>query len=232
MRRVTGIAGVTLLLTLTSCLTVNVFVEFPEEQVRRAAQEIEGEVGGAAAETPSEPAEGSSSVWPRLPGIRFAFGATQAWAQGSVNIDLKKSSPELKRLIASRVKRATDVYELLGRGVVAEGSDGTLVYKSGFEKMPPPVQEPVKKIAEAENLDRRGIYKEIARLNDIDQEMIGKVGEIFAEQRRLYLKPGMFFADKKGQWVEVTERMYRDSLKQRGVEAGKDGDEKILNQGG
>lgn len=179
--------------TLTACITVNIY--FPAPEVRRAAEEIVEETwGDAAANAPtpgSEPAATQSS-WADL------LGPARAAAQEA---DINVSTAAIRALKDAMRTRAAQLKPFLSAGQVGIGSDGLLVVRS-LAGVPLNTQATIRRLVEAENSDRRSLYREIAKANKFGDERIPDIQRIFAETWIQKAEPGWWIQQPGGQWVQ------------------------------
>lgn len=180
--------------TLAACITVNIY--FPAPEVRRAAEEIVDETwGNAAAVRPtpgSAPAATQSSWLDRL-------GRQRAEAQQQADINI--STAAIRALKESMRQRAVQLKPFLNAGQVGIGNDGLLVVRS-LEGLPLNTQATVRRLVEAENADRRSLYREIAKANKFGDERIPDIQKIFAETWIQKAEPGWWIQQPNGQWTK------------------------------
>jgi uncharacterized protein YdbL (DUF1318 family) len=178
-------------MTLAACITVNIY--FPAPEVRRAAEEIVEETWGdaaAARPTPgSAPAETQSS-W------RDVLAPARAYGQEA---DINVSTPAIRALKESMRVRATQLKPFLSAGQVGIGSDGLLVVRN-LDGVPLNTQATIRRLLEAENRDRRSLYREIAKANNFGDERIPDIQRIFAETWIQKAEPGWWIQQPGGQW--------------------------------
>jgi uncharacterized protein YdbL (DUF1318 family) len=181
-----SIAAVASAAALNACITVNIY--FPAPEVRRAAEEIVEETwGSGAGARPTAAGESRSSWLDRL-------GPAAARAQEA---DVNVSTAAIRALKESMKKRAEELKPFLNAGNVGIGADGLLVVR-GLEGVPLRDQATIRRLVEAENRDRKSLYKEIAKANDFGDERVPDIQRIFAET----------WIDKaeKGWWVQKGDK--------------------------
>jgi len=214
---------------LTNCLTVNITVNFPEAEVENAADRMNRDIRGdifsgeneatAPAEAPAAP-EGSS--WLRLPDpfalarLRVSFGMPAAHAQDE-KIDLKTTNPIIRKIKEQRAARAKQINQFLSNGSVGEGNDGYLKEGPKIDALDLMQLAKVRQILKAENDDRKALYNEFAKINDLPVE---KVAKTFADSNQKWLLAGQYYQNQDKKWVEKTkeqEEKDRKELKAKGL---------------
>lgn len=172
-------------LALSACITVNIY--FPAPEVRRAAEEIVEETWGASpGARPTAAANGGSRL--------NRIGPAPAHAQEA---DINVSTAAIRALKESMRKRAEELKPFLNAGNVGIAADGSLVVRS-LEGVPLRDQATIRRLVDAENRDRKSLYKEIARANNFGEERVADIQRIFAET----------WIDKaeKGWWVQKGDK--------------------------
>ena len=175
--------GVVLCFTLVSCAMVNVYITFPEEQIREAAEEIEGEIEG-------EPA-GDTSY------LQFIYGKV-LYAE-EITPEIKTDSPVIRQAKGKRKSWRKKIDEFKRKGYIGESNR----YSVEILRLPedPEVAREVKEIVRKENRERDVIIKELVRINNARLQE-GKFREIFAEVKRKYAKKGEWIQLPSGKWVQ------------------------------
>lgn len=170
MRRL-GRAGVTVLVILTACVTVNIY--FPAPEVRKAAEEIVVETWGdeRSDAAPARKDDGDESSW-----LDHLGPATAHAADPDVNV----STAAIRALKASMAARAGELKPFLRAGAVGIGRDGMLVVRDA-EGVSLKDRATVRRLVDAENRDRASLYREIAKANDYGEERVPDIQRIFAE---------------------------------------------------
>lgn len=187
------ICGIAAALTFAACITVNIY--FPAPEVRRAAEEIVDETWGnaaAAQPTPTGEARGSQSSW------REVLAPARADAQEA---DINVSTAAIRALKDSMRVRAGQLKPFMSAGNVGIGSDGLLVVRN-LEGVPLNTQATIRRLVEAENRDRRSLYKEIAKANDFGDERVADIQRIFAETWIDKAEAGWWTQQPNGQWIQ------------------------------
>jgi uncharacterized protein YdbL (DUF1318 family) len=179
--------------TLSACITVNIY--FPAPEVRRAAEEIVEETwGGTAATqpTPESAPAATQSSWLEI------LRPRRAEAQEA---DINVSTAAIRALKDSMRTRAAQLKPFLSAGQVGIGSDGLLVVRN-LDGVPLNTQATIRRLVEAENRDRRSLYREIAKANKFGDERIPDIQRIFAETWIEKAEPGWWVQQANGQWMQ------------------------------
>ena len=193
MRGRNMLCGLGIATTMAACITVNIY--FPAPEVRRAAEEIVDETWGAAAApqpTPGSAPAATQSSW--LDVLQPARAAAQ---EADINI----STAAIRALKDSMRDRAPQLKPYLSAGQVGIGNDGLLVVRS-LDGVPLNTQATIRRLVEAENRDRRSLYKEIAKANKFGDDRIPDIQRIFAETWIQKAEPGWWVQQANGQWVK------------------------------
>ena len=162
-------------LALGACVTINIY--FPAEKVEAVAGEIVRDIRGEGEEETGKPAgPDSSSLWKNT---FFAFLPATAWAQ-----DVTEVSNATIRALKERMKaRFAEMRPYYQKGALVEKPDG-YVGVGPTEGLSLKQKRDVKVLSDAENQDRRRLYREVARALNINESEIGRVAEIFAAEWR------------------------------------------------
>jgi uncharacterized protein YdbL (DUF1318 family) len=173
-----------------ACVTVNIY--FPAGEIQKAAEEIVDEA------RPQQPARKDSSLH-RLPGwlIRWVsfFGPKAAFAQVDVDI----STPAIRALRDSIAGRFDSLKGYYSRGALGETNGGYVEIRdqSGLNLKE---KAELRKLADAENKDRKALYSEILRANKLEASFLPEVEKIFAKSWRNKVIPGSWVQQDDGKW--------------------------------
>ncbi len=186
-----------------SCVSLTVNVYFPESEIEQAAEEIEERVRSG------QGVEGLDNSYAPVPPrikryLAFSFESLHAYAADDININI--NTPVVKSIIKSRTKRFKELVPQLDSGVFGEGFEGYLVLRNK-EGLNLKQMTEFKKIILEENADREKLYIEILRANNLgrDEEMVKRVGKLFAEAIQKKMKKGRWFQKDKDTWVQKKE---------------------------
>lgn len=191
MKTITRGFSLLLVLTVISCVTINIY--FPAEELRGAADKIVNEVWGPQTETekvapPAEKAPGSS--------LYRLLQPASAYAAQDINV----STPAIRSIKESIKNRAEQLIEFLNAGNIGISADGLLKVRSN-EGLSLKQNGQINKLVGAENQDRMRLYQEIASANGFPDKA-GEVQGIFAESWRNQAKPGWYLEKSDGSWSQ------------------------------
>jgi uncharacterized protein YdbL (DUF1318 family) len=177
---------------LVSCVTVNIY--FPAAAIQKAADEIVEDVRRAPPQSPEAKPDKTSrldGVWP------VGFGPAPAHAA----VDLDVSTPAIRGLRASMASRFPQLRPLYDKGAIGEANDGLVAARDtgalGLRE-----RADLNRLVDQENTDRRALYGEIIRANNLDPGTLGEVQRLFANSWRTKSAPGWWIQRDDGQWVK------------------------------
>jgi len=182
-----------LVVFVAGCAMVNVYITFPEEKIKQAAEEIEGEIEGDIQEDISFQGETAGKVchggwkWTNL-----------AYAE-EISSDIKTSSPVIKDAVKRRRSWAGKLQQFKGKGYVGESNH----YTVEIRKLPRSTTESneIKEIVKKENRERNIIIKELVEINNAKLQE-DKFREIFAGARIKRAKKGEWIQLPNGNWIQ------------------------------
>jgi uncharacterized protein YdbL (DUF1318 family) len=105
------------------------------------------------------------------------MGPATAWAQDVTEVS-NATIRGLKERMKARYRQMKPYYD---KGLIKEGSDG-YVSTGDLGSLDLRQKRDVKSLVDAENQDRRALYKEVAKALEIDPSQIDRVGKIFAKE--------------------------------------------------
>jgi len=182
-----------IILGLLSCVTVNIY--FPAEEVRRTAEEIVGDV-----RQQSEKVEPQSSLFQGegslIGSLRGSLGVGIAYAQSETTV-----SNAAIRAIKARLKaRDAELAPFFDQGIIGESNKGYVEILS-FGKLDMKSKAAAKRLVDAENGDRRALYKEIARALNVDPSQLDRIEGIFASEWQQFARSGWYVQKANGKWI-------------------------------
>ena len=180
-----------------SCAVITVNVYFPTEAVEEAAEKIIDEIqGGEDMQSTADNSDQQSFFQKSVP-FNF-FESSTVYAD---EIDLNLTTPAIRKLVDSMKARNNEIMHFKDKGTIGETNSGILAIRKmdglGGEEI-----RTVKRLLRAENNDREALYKELAAANKIDPADIDKVKSIFAKTLKSKAKPGHWYHDEKGNWMQ------------------------------
>ncbi len=177
-----------------ACVTVNLY--FPTAEVQKAADQIVEEVREGK-EPPS--AGGGASLLRRAESWLAWIGPTEARAQDR-KADLEVSTPAIRALKQRMKERFAQLLPLLRSGSIGESNMG-LVEARDTQTLALADRARVKRLVDAENIDRMELYREIARANNFPMEQVETIQKLFANSWRSQAEPGTWIQDDQGGWA-------------------------------
>ena len=183
-------------IVLVSCANITINVYFPAESVQQAADVIEDKVRGEVLET--APSEEAPAPQAKASGGWLDRLCPPAYAQ---EVDLNINTPEIQKITEARKERFPKIDALLTKGVVGEGNDGLLKDRD-LRSLPLKEVAEARKLINAENADRQKLYQAIAAANDIAEDKVADIGKNFAKKIPEKLRPGQYYQNEEGAWVE------------------------------
>jgi len=177
-------ASVLAVLTVISCITVNIY--FPEAAVQKTAEEIVNEVRDK--EPKDEARQTRSFVW-----------VPAAFAQQETTV----STPGIRAIKESLKKRFPDLVPLFDGGRIGESREGLIDVRdeTGLSLAD---KASLRKLAKDENADRRSLYAEVAKAMGIDAGQIPKIQKIFAGMWIKDARTGWWIQNADGAWARKT----------------------------
>ncbi len=184
-----------LIVGLFACVTINIY--FPAEQVKKAAEQIVGDIRSQARPTPSG-TQGDSSQSGAL-SIRPVV--TVRLAVASAQQEISTSNATI-RTIKSRIKaRESQLAAYFNQGVIGEGRDG-LVQILHPKSLSMKQRAAVQRLVKAENSDRAQLYREVAKALNVTGSEVPRIGKIFAEQWQKTSRKGWWIQKADGTWMQ------------------------------
>lgn len=185
-----------LMILLVSCVTVNIY--FPAAAIQKAADQIVDDVRKAPEQKPEQKPEPGPDKSSLLDLIRVvSLGAAEADAAVDINV----STPAIRALKASMANRFPQLQPLYGKGAVGETNTGLVVVRdTGALSLKEKAD--VNRLVDEENRDRRALYGEIIKANQLDPSQAGEVQKLFANSWRGKSSPGWWIQQDGGQWVK------------------------------
>jgi hypothetical protein len=141
-------------------------------------EDIRGNEGEISPEpTDQTPSKKDSEPLSHLFRLLDIIGPKSAIAQEVTEV----SNATIRALKEKMRKRYPEMKSFFAQGVIKEGDNGYVV-EGDVKKVDLKTRSLVKKLMNAENGDRKKLYKEVAAALKIDSSQIGQVEEIFAKQ--------------------------------------------------
>ena len=193
MKTIARSLSLLLMLTVISCVTINIY--FPAEELRGAADKIVNEVWGDG------PQNGTEKVVPQAPespgsSLLRLFLPVSAYAAQDINV----STPAIRTIKDSIKQRSGSLIPFLSSGTVGLSHDGLLKVRSS-KGLSLKEKGQVNKLVKAENQDRKRLYQEIAVANKFPDK-VGEIQSIFADSWRNQAQKGWYIENPDGSWQQ------------------------------
>lgn len=191
-----------LLALLTGCVTINVY--FPAAAAEQAADRIIRDVYGVPPEdgdkpqSPPAPRNDSRYQQPRPVWVALLeWSVTPAQAAADINVQ----SPAINRLRTLMKVRHRQLLPFYEQGAVGIAADGELRIRDMnlVSRLPDRVR--LKQLVEQENLNRKELYAEIARVNG-HPEWQDEIRATFARRWIENAPAGWWYQDSSGNWKQ------------------------------
>ncbi len=185
---------------LVSCVTVNIY--FPAAAIQKAADQIVEDVRKTPEEKP-QPTPEQTPEQKKDKGSRLlqrwliGLGPTAAYAAVDVNV----STPAIRAVRASMTSRFPQLQPFYGKGAVGETNNGYLALRD-TAALSLKERADLTRLVEQENADRRTLYTEIIRANNLAANSLPEVEKLFANSWRDKSSPGWWIQQDGGQWVK------------------------------
>jgi len=173
-------------LFFAGCAMVTIYVTFPEEKIKKAAEDIEKMM-----ESQSE------NILYQL----CTFFISPVFAQeNSASSSIKTDSPKIKEAINQIKSWSDELASYKKDGYIGETND----YQVAIINQPkdPELSKKVKEIVQKENQQRNIILEELFRLNNVSPDQRKTFREIFAKTRQKNAKPGEYIQNPDGTWTQ------------------------------
>jgi len=107
--------------------------------------------------------------------------------------DIKEMTPEVKAALDNRRNRFDSLRQFKTKGLIGENNRGYVeVLQDNSE---------AKSLAEAENKDRKFIYQTIVKQNNLPENALATIEEVFAQVQRDKASQGDKIQQPNGQWI-------------------------------
>ncbi|SMC24186.1 Uncharacterized conserved protein YdbL, DUF1318 family [Desulfacinum hydrothermale DSM 13146] len=181
-----------LVFLLTSCVTINIY--FPAEEVRKAAEDIVGDIRKEGASQPQEAPTGTpQSFLPRL--WRFCSVVPSAYAAQEVQVS-NAAIRQLKNRLSRLDSQAAPYFD---KGILGEGADGYVVLLHP-KSLSMKDRAKVSRLVQSINADRKALYAEVARALKVEKSQIPRIAQVFAEQWEKTARAGWWIQNPNGSW--------------------------------
>jgi uncharacterized protein YdbL (DUF1318 family) len=200
MMKALKLAAASALLSLSACVTINVY--FPAAEAQEAAREFVEKVIG---EDTTKPAQQGFENGARQPGGMAALGGAvleflipSAQAQEA---DINIRTPAIQAIQARMADRfQSQLAPHFDSGALGLNRDGTIAIRDA-SKVPLRDRAALNQAVADDNRDRNAVYREIAVANG-HPEWEAQIRETFARQWIASARSGWHYQDSGGGWVQ------------------------------
>lgn len=174
-----------------ACVTVNIY--FPAAELQQAADEIVDEVHQG-------PSGDKGSFLPRTPWWLLRFASSLRPAVAFAQVDIEISTPAIRKLKDSLAARFASLEGFYSKGVLGENRNGYVEIRdeSGLNLKD---KASLRRLVEAENKDRKALYLEILKANNLETRFLPDVEKLFANSWRKKAVRGSWIQRDDGTWA-------------------------------
>lgn len=190
---------------LSSCMTLNVNVNFPESAVQQATDSYVQDLykqkeKGKPAKQESVP-ESEPSKTPQTKSSVFELQVVSSvWAADN-SPQMHMDSPKAKKITERLAKNVNEILIHKKSGVLGETNDGKVLVKAP-DKLKKMLQMKVEKLVEEENAARAELYDEILSANQFAQSHLINIKKSFAHSFQVKSPAGTWIQDEEGNWTQ------------------------------
>jgi uncharacterized protein YdbL (DUF1318 family) len=196
--RLPGLGLVALAGFLAACVPVTVNINFPQEKLEGAADQVEDMVRSPENPKPQPPKKGpQSGLADRLLAAVAPGDASAQTRNVSAVPEIRVRTPELMKAIESRRARFPQIRRWKEPGCIGETNQGLLEVRPGQG-----CTSEVTALVAAENADRIYIYDTLMQQNNIPASDAARVRAAFAKARLERARPGDWIQTDAGQWIK------------------------------
>jgi uncharacterized protein YdbL (DUF1318 family) len=155
-------------------------------------------------------ADGLLSLFrPRLAHAEEEKKAGEKESKEKKAIKLEISTPVIDRIRETLKKRYAKLLPFYEKGAIGEGKDG-YVARRETEKLGLKEKRDIQLYVDEENKDRKNLYTELARENNIEVSKIGDIAALFGAEWQKKSKPGWWIETEKGKWEKKRQEKRED----------------------
>ena len=202
LNRATSAFLISMLLTLTACVTINVY--FPASQAEAAAERIVDEILGE----PDANGKKSEADDNQDASINFQQ-ADQLFARvarffisdaHAAQPDFSVNTPEIRRLQSAMAKRHQKLAGFYSKGAIGFSSNGQVAWRDN-KVVSIKERGTLNSLLKAENKDRNNLYRAIANANG-HPEWEADVRAVFAKKWIQKARKGWWYQTNGGSWKQ------------------------------
>ncbi len=197
MKRACLLLGLVLL--VTGCAVVNVYVTFPQEKIDKAAEGLLLDIQKEP--LPKEPAAPSTQKSSWKP---FRFWEPLPLYGQTITSEVQTSSPRIAEARSRMKERLGEIQKYKDSGILGESKEWLLEVRS-TQGMSEEEKERLQRLVKEENADRMTICREIVEINHMPPSELKKVQAGFARAQRKLAKKGEWVQNEDGNWERKKE---------------------------
>ena len=146
------------------------------------------------------------SAWLGVSSAKVAYAAEaepRSLQERKIKIDVTTPAiKEIRKTLKARNKERTKLFQ---DGTLGEKLDG-YVAERDTKELNLKEKRDLRALIAAENTDRKNLYLEIAKANELDPSRVAQIGQIFGEVWIENAKPGWWIEIKKGNWEKKKKK--------------------------
>jgi len=187
-----------MMLTLTACVTINVY--FPASQAERAAERIVDEILGESEKDKQieEKSDQGALLFKQTEHLLASFTGLLISDAVAAQPDFSVNTPAIKRLQSKMAKRHAQLAQFYNSGAIGFDNRGLVALKDQ-SKISLKQRGTLNSLLRAENNDRNALYKAIADANG-HPEWEKDVRAVFAKKWIQKARSGWWYQDAQGKW--------------------------------
>jgi len=191
-----------MLLTLTACVTINVY--FPASQAEAAAErivdEILGEPDANGNKSDAEENKDASINFYQADHLFAAVGSFFISEAHAAQPDFSVNTPEIRRLQSAMAKRHQKLAGFYSKGAIGFTNNGQVAWRDN-KAVSLKERGTLNSLLKAENKDRNNLYKAIANANG-HPEWEADVRAVFAKKWIQKARKGWWYQSNGGSWKQ------------------------------
>ncbi|OPY77941.1 MAG: hypothetical protein A4E65_02528 [Syntrophorhabdus sp. PtaU1.Bin153] len=183
---------IALAFVLAACVTVNIY--FPAAAIQKAADQIVEDVRGTPSKEKQDNKEGAQDSF--FDGFRrLGIGPSNAYAE----INIEVSTPAIRNLRQAMKNRFPGLKPFYDKGSIGENNVGLLQIRD-TAALNLKEKADVARLVDQENQDRRSLYSEIVKANNLKPESLPQVQKLFANSWRSKSQPNWWIQNDSNAW--------------------------------
>jgi uncharacterized protein YdbL (DUF1318 family) len=198
LNRATMVFLFSMLLTLTACVTINVY--FPAAQAEAAAERIVDDILGEKNKTDPLQNKDTSINLHRADQLFAAVGTFFIAEAQAAQPDFSVNTPEIRRLQGAMAARHQKLAGFYSKGAIGFSNDGLVAWRDN-KAVSIKERGTLNSLLKAENNDRDNLYRAIAKANN-HPEWEADVRAVFAKKWIQKARKGWWYQTSGGNWKQ------------------------------